>query len=73
MIRRNILINEWDYRAVKWSLIASAFALSLGAFAQTKLEVHAQDPASVVETAELPPAPDAPLAPAPPATLRSVS
>jgi hypothetical protein len=63
MIRRNILITEWDHQVVKWSLIAAAFALLTGAFAQNRIEVHAQDATSVVEAAPVAPvAPDSPVA-----------
>jgi hypothetical protein len=37
MIRRNLYYIERDQRVVKWALIAAAFALSLGYFAETAL------------------------------------
>jgi hypothetical protein len=71
MIRRNILIADWDHRVVKWSLVASAFALTLGAFAQNRLELHAQQPSATVECAAVAPmAPDAVRAPSAPVAVR---
>jgi hypothetical protein len=42
MIRRNLVV-ERDQKVVKWSLIAAAFALSLGYFAEVQLERHVED------------------------------
>lgn len=52
MIRRN-LGAERDQRVVKWSLVAAAFALSLGWFAETSLERHADDAAVANQTVEV--------------------
>jgi hypothetical protein len=51
MIRRN-LVAEKDTRVVKWSLLAAAFALSLGFYAETTLERHAETPAAATQTVE---------------------
>lgn len=54
MIRRN-LVAERDQRVVKWSLVAAAFALSLGYFAETSLERHVEDAQPVAgQTVEAP-------------------
>jgi hypothetical protein len=37
MIRRNISQAERDHQVVKWSLMAAAFALSIGTLAEVKL------------------------------------
>lgn len=58
MIRRNVL--KRDNRPVKWSLVAAAFALSLGFYAEHVLtaEVEVDTTTAVVQKA-------APAAPAP--------
>jgi hypothetical protein len=48
MIRRNIVRADWDHRAVKWSLVAAAFALSVGCFAEVTLSRADEDTGSVV-------------------------
>lgn len=37
MIRRNMYYIERDQRVVKWALIAAAFALTIGYYAETAL------------------------------------
>lgn len=61
MIRRNVL--KRDDRPVKWSLVAAAFALSLGFYAEHVLtaEVETETTTAVVQKA-------APAAPAHPVT-----
>jgi hypothetical protein len=48
MIRRSILQPERDQHAVKWSLMAAAFALSVGFFAEVSLARAAEEGAKVV-------------------------
>ena len=58
MVRRNVL--KRDNRPVKWSLVAAAFALSLGFYAEHMLtaELETETTTAVVQKA-------APAAPAP--------
>ena len=57
MIRRNVLRR--DNRPVKWSLVAAAFALSLGFYAEHVLtaEIETEPTAAVVQKAPAAPAP----------------
>lgn len=57
MIRRNVLRR--DNRPVKWSLVAAAFALSLGFYAEHVLtaEIETEATTAVVQKAPAAPAP----------------
>ncbi|HSJ23538.1 MAG TPA: hypothetical protein VK929_02565 [Longimicrobiales bacterium] len=48
MIRRNITSADRDRTVVKWSLIAAAFALSVGSLAEATLTRSTEDTAKVV-------------------------
>ncbi|CAN5646625.1 hypothetical protein BH23GEM9_BH23GEM9_07310 [soil metagenome] len=48
MIRRDV-VNDRDQRVVKWSLLAAAFALTVGFMAETALERHVEDASTVAE------------------------
>jgi hypothetical protein len=52
MIRRNVL-SQTDH-AVRWSLIAAAFALSLGFYAQRALGIQEDTGSTVVVEQEAP-------------------
>ncbi|HEX6132784.1 MAG TPA: hypothetical protein VFZ24_02300 [Longimicrobiales bacterium] len=57
MIRREVLTQR-DNRSVKWSLMAAAFALSLGFYAEHVLSVQVEEEtATVAEEAAPVPAP----------------
>jgi hypothetical protein len=43
MIRRDVIRNDRDQGVVKWSLVAAAFALSIGCLAEVTLERHSED------------------------------
>jgi hypothetical protein len=46
MVRRSWIRSECDQRVVKWALVAATVAFALGSFAETKLDRHAQEPAT---------------------------
>ena len=54
MIRRDVLHSDRDHSVVKWSLIAAAFALVVGCYAETvhrsEIEAGTASAAQVTET-----------------------
>ncbi|HSJ09084.1 MAG TPA: hypothetical protein VK928_04200 [Longimicrobiales bacterium] len=61
MIRRDVL-KERDGSVVKWSLVAAAFALSLGCYAEMVLASHEEPTPSVQTVQQTPQVPTAALA-----------
>jgi hypothetical protein len=43
MIRRDVVRTDRDQKVVKWALVASVLALSLGCFAEVTMDRHAGD------------------------------
>lgn len=56
MIRRDVLTQR-DNRTVKWSLMAAAFALSLGLYAEHALSVEVEEETTTSVVQEAAPAP----------------
>jgi hypothetical protein len=52
IIRKDVLKTDRDPKAVKWSLIAAAFALSLGCYAELVMTADAQETEASVMVGE---------------------
>lgn len=59
LVRRDVLTQR-DNRTVKWALVAAAFALSLGSFAEHTLAKHGDETTTTATVQQ--PAPVAPTA-----------
>ncbi|HEX6309440.1 MAG TPA: hypothetical protein VFZ69_14685 [Longimicrobiales bacterium] len=59
MIRRDVL-RQRDNRSVKWSLLAAAFALSLGLYAEHGLRADVEEETTATVAEEAVPAAPAP-------------
>jgi hypothetical protein len=52
MIRRDVVRTDRDQKVVKWALVASVIALSLGCFAEVTMERHAGDTTPASQTVQ---------------------